>query len=298
MTWSGEDVAQLLSGGGKNARLKEIVASCSSLQEYVETYHGHADYIEPRSVDLADLWAIPYGSEQYPKSLASIRSAPAVLFGRGDASALTRCVAVVGTRRASRIGERAAQTLAEAARETGFSVVSGLAAGVDRFGHEAALANGVPTVGVLACGADLVYPAEHADLADRIVAAGGAIISEQLPGVTVSPQRLQMRNRIITGLAWVVMIGEGGADSRGTLGAMRSTLDAGRPLIVPQVRGAWRSTPGAWILNELAKEDPDFGRLGLKYDSVRTPIANAVCEDPQMVVDALRVFSVFSNAAL
>jgi DNA protecting protein DprA len=296
MAWSGEDVAGLLNGGVKNARLKELIVTYSSLEEYTETCSGEEGFLGPRDVHLGGVWAVPYGSELYPRSLAMIRSAPAVLFGRGDPHVLERCVAVVGTRRASRIGERAAQALAEAARENGFSVVSGLAAGVDRFGHEAALACGVPTVGVLACGADRVYPSEHTDLANRILEAGGALISEQLPGTSSSPQRLQMRNRIITALAWVVMIGEGSSDSKGTLGALRSAIDAGRPVIVPEVRGAWQAHPGAWILNELAKDDPDFGMLGLKYDSVHTPIANGVCDSPQMVADALKVFSVFSNA--
>lgn len=298
MAWSGEDVAQMMAGGAKNAWLKEVLSTYASLAEYIEQCSDRPDFVTPKPVDLDGLWVVPYSSEQYPRSLRTIRSAPAALFGRGDMSSLGRCVAVVGTRRASRIGERSAEILAEAARETGFSLVSGLAAGVDRFGHEAALAVGVPTVGVLACGADRVYPSEHTALAERILDNGGALVSEQLPGTQVSPQRLQMRNRIITALAWVVMIGEASSDSRGTLGALRSALDAGRPVIVPEVRGAWRETPGAWLLNELAKDEPDFGRLGLKYDSVRTPIANAVCSSPQMVTDALRVFSVFSNAAV
>ena len=298
MTWNGEDVAMLLNGGVKNARLKELISEHAGLTAYVTACSSDADFIAPKPFEMNGLWAVSYDSEHYPRSLKTLRSAPAVLFGQGDLRTLDRCVAVVGTRRSTRIGERSAQILAESARETGFSVVSGLASGVDRLGHEAALSAGVPTVGVLACGADRVYPSEHADLASRILEAGGALVSEQLPGTPVSPQRLQMRNRIITALAWVVMIGEGASDSRGTLGALRTALDAGRPVIVPEVRGAWRTTPGAWMLNELAKDEPDFGRLGLKYDSVRTPIANAVCDSQQMVTDALRVFSVFSNAAL
>ena len=109
------------------------------------------------------------------------------------------------------------------------TVVSGLARGVDAAAHRGALDAGGVTVGVCGCGADVVYPREHAGLA-RAIAAAGAIVSELAPGTPPQPQFFPLRNRIISGLSRAVVIVEAGEKS-GSLITARAALEQGRDVL-------------------------------------------------------------------
>src|SRR5579864_151323 len=120
----------------------------------------------------AGVTAVPWFDAAYPSRLAAIPDPPIVLWTRGDPAALGRpAVAVIGSRRATPTGLAMARRLAADLSEAGLCVVSGLARGVDGAAHQAALDVGCATVAVLGCGADIVYPREHAPLAARIVEA-------------------------------------------------------------------------------------------------------------------------------
>lgn len=120
--------------------------------------------------------------------------------GSGNIAAVTaRSVALVGARAATPYGDRTASDLAAALAELGWAVVSGAAYGIDAAAHRGALAVGMPTVAVVACGADVAYPRSHAVLLDRI-AATGAVISELSPGARPAKSRFLLRNRLIAGL--------------------------------------------------------------------------------------------------
>lgn len=189
---------------------------------------------------------IPWPDPAYPASLRQIVDAPAVLWVSGDPAALgTTAVAVVGSRAASPYGIEVAERLGDELARAGITVLSGLARGCDAAAHRGALAGGGVTVAVLGCGPDVVYPAEHRDLADRVRAAG-ALVSELPPGTAPLAAHFPQRNRIISGLARVTVVVEAGEGS-GALITAGTALDQGRevmavpgPITSPQSVGANR----------------------------------------------------------
>ncbi len=168
------------------------------------------------------------GDADYPKELSRIADAPPLLWAIGDVSLLSRpMVALVGARNASSLGTRMARALARDLGAAGFTVVSGLARGVDAAAHVAALNSG--TVAVMAGGADVIYPAENAGLAEDI-ARKGLRLSERAMGLTPQARDFPRRNRIISGLAQAVVVVEAAARS-GSLITARDALDQGREVL-------------------------------------------------------------------
>jgi len=156
----------------------------------------------------------------YPSGLKELDDAPSVLFVRGDVGALaeladTPAVAIVGARAASRYALEVALELGRALAIAGVPVVSGLALGVDAAAHRGTLAGQGRAVAVLASGADVPYPRRHRELYARI-AQTGAVVSEMPPGTTVRRWAFPARNRIMAGLARMVVVVEA-AESSGSL---------------------------------------------------------------------------------
>ncbi len=174
--------------------------------------------------------AVHLGQPGYPAALLALSEPPPVLFIRGTLPALPG-VAIVGTRRPDPCGAAlASQATAQFAR-TGAAIVSGGALGVDASAHRTALTLGVPTVAVLGTGVDVAYPPAHAALFAEIVAGGGAIVSELLPGT--GPQRgfFPTRNRIIAALAHTVVVVQAAQRSGARITA-RHARRLGRRLLV------------------------------------------------------------------
>jgi DNA processing protein len=166
---------------------------------------------------------------RYPKQLRSIFDPPAVLFLRGKVELLdTLMVAVVGTRRPSAYGMAASEKLSRELAVEGFTIVSGMARGIDTSAHKAALEVGGHTAAVLGCGIDLVYPAENRKLADEI-AAKGLLISEFPMSTPAYPQNFPIRNRIVAGLSVGVLVVEGAKYSGSGITA-RLAVEQGREL--------------------------------------------------------------------
>jgi len=167
------------------------------------------------------------GEVGYPAPLAMLEDAPHLLYYRGGWSpADTNAVAIVGSRDCSTYGRRMTQQLATELVQAGYTVVSGLARGIDGEAHQAALRAGGRTLAVLAGGLSNIYPPEHRVLADE-VAAQGAILSET--PMTMTPQKglFHARNRLISGLAQAVVVVEAGAKS-GTLITVRYAAEQNR----------------------------------------------------------------------
>ncbi|WP_425074073.1 DNA-processing protein DprA [Sagittula sp. S175] len=191
----------------------------------------------PEGVVLAEMKAarlkrarmVCRGMEDYPPDLADLSDAPPILWVVGDPRALRRpMVALVGARNASSLGLRMARNLAEGLGQAGYTVVSGLARGIDAAAHVASLDTG--TVAVLAGGVDVLYPAENARLAEQIVEKGGARVSEQPMGMQPMARHFPTRNRIVSGLARAVVVVEAAAKS-GSLITARGALDQGREVL-------------------------------------------------------------------
>ncbi len=203
------------------------IAHAAGIPDYSPCPEGVAA-AELRAGARAGARLLLWGQAGYPPLLAGIDDAPPVLWLRGSADALARpTIAIVGARSASSLGARTARKLAEGLGAAGFTVVSGLARGIDAEAHRAALPTG--TAAVLAGGADVIYPPENAALAAEI-AARGAILSEQPPGLEPLARHFPLRNRIVSGLAQAVVVVEAAAGS-GSLITARLALDQGREVM-------------------------------------------------------------------
>jgi DNA processing protein len=166
----------------------------------------------------------------YPELLRHIADPPIVLWIRGDPSVLSSpAVAIVGARDATPAGLLAAQQLGRDLAAAGLVVVSGMARGVDGAAHRGAIEGGGRTVAVLGSGADVIYPRDHATLADQIVPAG-AIVSELRPGTQPRPYLFPLRNRIISGLVKAVVVIEA-SERSGSLITARQALEQGRDVL-------------------------------------------------------------------
>ena len=167
-------------------------------------------------------------SEAYPPALTGIYDPPPTLYVRGDCPLYgERMVAIVGTRRCTRDGQRAAREFAMGLAQNGVTVVSGMARGIDSWAHRGALDGHGPTVAVLGCGVDVPYPPENGALAEAIVDAGGAVISEYRPGTKPTAGNFPARNRIVSGLCEGTLIVEG-AKASGAMITVNLALDQGR----------------------------------------------------------------------
>ena len=167
-------------------------------------------------------------SDDYPPALTGIYDPPPTLYVRGDGDlSAERMIAVVGSRICTRDGQRAAREFAMGLAQNGVTVVSGMARGIDSWAHRGALDGHGPTVAVLGCGVDVVYPPENGDLAMEILDSGGAIVSEYVPGTPPVPGNFPARNRIISGLTEGTLLVEG-ARASGAMITVNLALEQGR----------------------------------------------------------------------
>lgn len=210
------------------------------------------------------------GSDTYPERLAADPAPPAVLFARGELAGLDApTAAIVGTRNATTLGRDLAAELGADLAAAGVAVVSGLARGIDAAAHRGALgvaAPAAPVIGVVATGLDIAYPRAHAAL-HREVAERGLLLSEWPLGVPPARWRFPARNRILAGLADVVVV----VESRLAGGSMSTVAEAlQRGLSVLAVPGHPRA-PASAGTNDLLFDgagvvrsaDDVLGALGL-----------------------------------
>lgn len=159
------------------------------------------------SLPANNLEVIPFSSIRFPERLQPIEDAPVLLFVRGSVDLLQRPgIAVIGSRSADDFGREMAGTVGRHCAAAGYPVVSGLAAGCDAAAHRGCLDGGESTVAFLAHGLDHIYPAENSSLAHRIVAQGGALVSEYLPHKEPQPERFIERDRLQSGLSHGVIL--------------------------------------------------------------------------------------------
>jgi DNA processing protein len=193
--------------------------------------------------EQSDIKAIEISDPRYPSILRSIRQAPTVLFVRGSLDVLDRLpgLAVVGSRQATPNGREIARRLSMHFADAGWPIVSGLALGIDAAAHEGALqASHGLTIAVLAHGLHKASPKANALLADRILDAGGAWVSEYPPGKEPRKEHFVPRNRIQAGLSAGSVIVEGGRHS-GSMTQAQFCIEQGRRLFA--VVSAERSNP-------------------------------------------------------
>jgi DNA processing protein len=231
----------------------------------------------------------------FPPLLRSIHDPPPGLFVRGGASLelLSRpAVAIVGARACSAYGSQVARKLGRELAAAGLVVVSGLARGIDGEAHRGALEAGGLTLAVLGCGVDRDYPAAHAELARRIVAGGGLVVSEYAPGVEPAPWRFPARNRIIAGLVPTTVVVEA-RERSGALITADLALEEGREVLaVPgEITAALSSGTNALLrlgATPLTKAEDVLEVYGLEVPAAAEPPEGA----------AAAVFALLTDGAL
>ena len=190
------------------------------------------DEVEDELAAIADLGCLLIARDEagYPRRLAEIADPPPLLIVRGRIELLEEpAIAVVGARNASGNGRMLASSLASELAQAGLLVISGLARGIDTAAHEGALAAGAPTVAVIASGVDVAYPADNAELMERI-AETGAIVSERPLGAVPQARHFPRRNRLISGLSLGVVVVEAAPQS-GSLITARLAAEQGREVM-------------------------------------------------------------------
>lgn len=212
----------------------------------VENYSKN---IENQGVKVLNIF-----EENYPKLLKQIPDPPMLIYYKGSIDKIpARAIAVVGTRKISSYGKTVTEKFTKELVEFGFTIISGLARGVDSLAHKSTLeANGV-TWAVLGSGLNNIYPPENLNLTLEIIKTGGAILSEFPPDYPPSPGLFPARNRIISGLSLGVLVTEAAEDS-GSLITARLALDQGREVF---------AVPGP-ITSSLSKGPADLIKQGAK----------------------------------
>ena len=209
---------------------------------------------------------VPMDDDRFPQLLAQINNPPLLLYVDGDAEILhLPALAIVGSRNPSKGGERNAYEFAHHLAGVGFTIVSGLAQGIDTAAHRGALAAGGRTIAFLGHGVDRVYPASNKALAEEI-AASGALVSEFPLGTHPGREHFPQRNRLISGLSLGTLVVEAARRS-GSLITARLAGEQGREVF---------ALPGS-IHNPLARGCHQLIRQGAKLvetsDDIVTELA-------------------------
>jgi DNA processing protein len=180
-----------------------------------------------------DARAVPLGFPEYPAPLADVPAPPPLLYFRGTYTAAdAEAVGIVGTRNPTAYGKRVAEALARELARAGFTVVSGLARGIDGVAHRAALDAGGRSVACLAGGLSGIYPPEHKDLAND-VARNGCLVSETPMGMSPQPGMFPARNRVISGLSRGIIVVEADIKSGALITATHAAEQGREVFAVP-----------------------------------------------------------------
>jgi DNA processing protein len=197
----------------------------------LERYEGstpnqYADIIKELGITPLTLM-----TDGYPELLKQIYDPPLVLFCKGDITLLNheKTIAVVGTRHPTRYGVAACSNICDGLASNGVCIVSGMARGIDTISHKAALDNKAPTIAVLGCGVDVIYPSENQKVYEQIIRTG-VVISEYPPGTQPVPGNFPARNRIVSGLSNGVLVVEAAIKS-GTLITIEYAQSQGRDVL-------------------------------------------------------------------
>jgi DNA processing protein len=180
----------------------------------------------------------------YPELLREIYDPPSMLYVRGKLQNAALPIAVIGARNCTQYGYEVAHSLSKSLAQAGVCVVSGLAYGLDAAAARGALESesAYPTIAVLGCGVDIVYPQTHRGLYLKIIERG-AVVSEYLPGAQPKPHMFPKRNRIISGISKGTLVVEAGERSGSSI-TVRCALEQGRDVFAVPGRIGDKSSEG------------------------------------------------------
>lgn len=169
--------------------------------------------------------------DKYPENLKNIYDPPITLFYKGNIDLLiTKCISVVGSRNATKYGLDTSYQIGKDCAISNFTVVSGMARGIDTMAHKGALNKSGNTIAVVGCGLDRVYPVEN-DYLFKEIASKGLIVSEYVVGTKIQPGNFPARNRIISGISDDLIVVEA-TEKSGALITVDYALEQGKNVYV------------------------------------------------------------------
>jgi len=241
--------ASQLKEAASRVRQKAIAALCGDGKEGL----GLAARQELERAEELGIEFFTIDDPRYPVLLKNIHDPPIILYVLGNTEALEgRGIAMVGSRAATHYGRDVAGQLAEGLARQGFTIVSGMALGIDTESHKGALAAGGRTIAVLGCGLDVIYPPSN-QLLYKQISESGAVVSEYPLGTEPDNFRFPARNRIISGLSLGVVVVEATKRS-GSLITANHALEQGREIFaVPGRIDSMKSAGSHTLLQEGAK---------------------------------------------
>lgn len=283
--------------------LLEIGIPNSVVELLLETRKKLVPQKYKEEIEKAGIKWVTIFDDEYPKNLRQIYDPPVVLYYKGDLKPEDeKAIAVVGTRKMTGYGKSVTEQFVKALSQGGFTIVSGLARGVDSAAHWTAVNENGRTIAVLGGGLNNIYPPENIKLADQILGlpAGrqgkGAVVSEFPPDYPSLPGNFPARNRIISGLSKAVLVTEAAEDS-GSLITARLALEQGRDIFaIPGPITSSLSKGPIDLIKEGARpvSSPEeiFEELGIDSVSsvtshVSSNIMNDLSEDEKKILGAL-----------
>lgn len=302
-------------GSTKPAQLLEAGADPVQLYEQGREYRQSFDVLttkelsrmEKISLERADfilsecekhkIWVLTWEDELFPPSLRHIYGPPIVLYGKGNLSGIaeTLRLTIVGTRSCSDYAKKVAGNIAYLLAKAGVTVVSGCAVGIDEYAHRGAIKAGGRSIGIMACGVDVNYPADTKQVREHLLYRDGVLLSELPPGANTSAKYFPTRNRLLAGIAEGVFVPQAPRRS-GALITAELAIEQGKELfclppcdifdssyqgVVPYLRDGAVPVYGAEdILSEYAVRWADK----INMDALRQPVRPQRKQSPAALV--------------
>lgn len=286
--------------GAEPAKLRSVVSAAVAECLHEPTAIVNASQKAQRVLDEADRLGVRVLSvfdADYPAALRLLSDRPPVLFVKGKLPP-RRSVACIGTREPSEFGEIVSDRIVETLVGANWTIVSGLAIGVDTLSHRAALRHGGQTVAVMAGGLEGIYPKQNTKLAEEVLERGGALVSEQPFGVPPSPRNLVQRDRLQSGLSIATFVMQ--TDIKGgSMHTVRFTVQQDRLLFAPVPQGRHAAEPksqGILAMTQLsairfadaARAEGDYRRILLeRYNNRPVAVPLASREDYASMLELL-----------
>lgn len=226
------DIIELISKIKRKETKEQLLINLqwNIFQQYIDSANREMGKIEQRGIDI-----IAITEKSYPRLLKMTKNAPIFLYCKGDTSLLnsTKTVAVIGTRNNTAHGKLITEKTVEFLCTNKYTIVSGLALGIDTIAHQSTLHYQGKTISVLV-DIDNIQPSGNRNLAEKILIQGGLLLAEEKPGVRVSPSMFAKRDRIQSGLSLAVFPIETSKNG-GTMYAARDAIKENRLLYVPDI---------------------------------------------------------------
>ena len=284
-----------------NAGLNELSQIDGLSVKRAETFLRERDKIDPDKaifgVENRGVNYLTLEDDNYPKMLKQISDPPAVLYYKGDLfnCNLDRTVAVVGSRKSTYHAKEAVRKILSELTGTDICIVSGLAAGIDTTAHEAAMDNGLKTIGVIASGFDFIYPTSNKKLYEKIENGGGAVVTEYYPTFQPLKFRFPQRNRIVSGLSYGTLVAEASLKS-GALITANLCLEQGRELMCipglisnPNTEGIYKLLKNGATLVTQAQDILDALNWEIKPAEQLTMDLSGLTDIESKILDAIEV---------